>query len=200
LGKICGLIKGVRGLQGVTPWYLEPISLQAMVVYERRRSPWALVTHCDLVEPFDGIRRDWVLSAYAAYFVDLTDALTGLGDPQPEIFDLLVKGLQAMERVRSVRWLSVALAAHLLQLNGLLPPCDTMPLSPSTKALRQILSTPIDESDSLHFSQQEEVGLQRFLMGLVRKAIERPLPSYRYLLALGLEEPLTGFGVNHEGH
>src|SRR3989338_5093583 len=86
LGKILGLVKGVRGMRAAVPWYLEPFSLQSIVVYERRRSPWALVSVCDLLEPFDGIRRDLNRTAYAAYCADLVDAMTELSDPHPGIF------------------------------------------------------------------------------------------------------------------
>ena len=97
LGKIQGLVKGVRGGRVAVPWYLEPMTFQSLVLYERRRSPWVLVSACDLLHAFDPIRRDLVRTAYASLFLDLVDMMTEIGDPHPEIFFLLQAGLKALE-------------------------------------------------------------------------------------------------------
>lgn len=188
LGKILGLVKGVRGLRTAVPWYLEPISLQAMVVYERRRSPWALVSGCDLLEPFDGIRRDLVRTAYAAYGVDLVEAMTELGDPHPEIFDLLVNVLRALERGGPAGVLTRVLEARLLQASGHLPEVNSLAVSPQAQdALRQILRTPADQIGSIRLSPEVEEALRRILLGLSQRVLERDLRSRRFLMALGLE-------------
>ena len=85
LGKIHGLVKGVRGAASAVPWYLEPLTLQTMVLYERRRSPWSLVSACDLLDAFDPIRRDLTRISYASFCLDAVDSLTESGDPHPEI-------------------------------------------------------------------------------------------------------------------
>ena len=63
LGKIHGLVKGVRGARAAVPWYLEPLTRQAIVVYERRRSAISLISSFDLMDAFDPIRRDLTKTA-----------------------------------------------------------------------------------------------------------------------------------------
>ena len=188
LGKVHGLVKGVRGARAAVPWYLEPLTLQSMVLYERRRSSWALISSCDLVDPFDAVRRDFVRTAYGSYALDLTDGLTGVGDPHPEIFDLLLSVLRALGGPNDpsliLRWMEL----HLLRQTGHLPELSRLPLSPRVRALLQELlqrsrpeELPREESPDL----RREIRLK--LQGLLRGVLERELKSRNFLQALGLD-------------
>ncbi len=133
LGKFHGLVKGVRGARAAVPWFLEPLTLQSVVLYERRRSPLALVSVFDLLDPFDSIRRDLTRTAYASFCLDLIDAMTENNDPHPEIFEGLLATLKALGEGADPRSVVRYLEAHLLNANGLLPAAGGLGLSPAAR-------------------------------------------------------------------
>ncbi len=196
LGKIHGLVKGVRGSPGAVPWYLEPLTLQTMILYERRRSPLSLVSACDLIDAFDPIRRDLTKISYASFCLDAVDAITETGDPHPEIFLLLLNSLRALGTEADPRSVARFLEAHLLRAIGVLPDLESLVLSPGSRfSLQQILQTPFEKIGRLHLTQGVEQELRRTLQGLFHGVLERELRSRNFLQALSLES--NGVG-NHE--
>ncbi len=188
LGKVHGLVKGVRGSAGAAPGYLEPLTLQAMVLYERRRSPWSLVSGCDLIDAFDPIRRDLTRLSYAGFCLDAVDAVTENGDPHPEIFHLLLNSLKALGSGNDPRSVARFLEAHLLRTVGVLPDLDSLGLSPGSRlSLQQILQTSSEKMGRLRLTHGVEQELQRILVGLFRNVLERDLRSRAFLAALDLE-------------
>ena len=183
LGKFQGLVKGVRGGRAAVPWYLEPLTLQAVVLYERRRSPWVLVTACDLLDAFEPVRHDLVRTAHAVYALDLVDSMTGVGDAHPEIFELLrsfLKGLElpAADPASLARFLEI----HLLRASGLLPKVEALALPSKPKEeFRKILNTPFAQASALRLTPECEPSLRRILQGLVRRVLERNLRSWNFL-------------------
>lgn len=188
LGKVQGLVKGVRGARAAVPWYLEPLTLQTLILYERRRSAWALISSCDLVDAFDPIRRDFSRTAYAAYALDLVDALTGVNDSHPEIFHLLLQVLTGLGRSAHPAALLRYLEVHLLKASGLLPEAGRISLSvESRKALQEILALSADAAANLELSPAVEWDLRQKLHHLLRGTLERELKSRNFLIAAGLE-------------
>ena len=179
LGKFQGLAKGVRGGRAAVPWYLEPLTLQSVVLYERRRSPWVLVSACDLLDGFEAVRRDLTRTAYATYCLDLVDGMTGVADPHPEIFEALLAVLKGLESPDAdPASLARFLEVHLLRASGLLP---------KSEAFRKLLNTPFSQAASLRLERETELPLRRLLLGLVRRALERDLRSRNFLQSIGLD-------------
>ena len=183
LGKFQGLVKGVRGGRAAVPWYLEPLTLQAVVLYERRRSPWVLVSSCDLIHGFEPVRRDLTRTAHALYGLDLVDAMTGVGDPHPEIFELLLSFLHGLESpAADPASLARFLEIHLLRASGLLPRAEALAIPPAAKeAFRKILATPFAQAAALRLDREAEIPLRRLMQGLIRRALERELRSQAFL-------------------
>ena len=194
LGKIQGLIKGVRGGRSAVPWYIEPLTLQSLVLYERRRSPVALVSHCDLIDPFDGVRRDLTRLSYASYCLDLVDTMTENGDPHPEIFQLLLGALKALEGGAEPKTTARFLEAHLLKASGLLPEAESLGLSAGgNMSLQQILQTSFEgtyaaeKMTRLRLARPVEEELRRLFQGLLCHVLDRGLKSQLFLQALALK-------------
>lgn len=199
LGKIQGLVKGVRGARAAVPWYLEPLTLQSLVLYERRRSPWCLISAFDLLDPFDSIRRNLVRTAYAAFCLDLVDAMTEVSDPHPEIFQLLLGALKGLERGADPRLIARFVEAHLLKIGGLLPPLRSLSLSSASGAfLEQILKSSSEQVRQLPLNPAAEGDLRRLFHRLVRTALDRELKSRLFLQTLGLENPAAAPAPNHQ--
>ena len=196
-GKVQGLVKGVRGARAAVPWYLEPLTLQAIVLYERRRSSVALISAFDLIDAFDPIRRDLVKISYASLFLDLVDGMTETGDPHPEIFDLLLYTLQALKTGADPRSLARSFEAHLLSVSGLLPDGISLNLSPGAKmSLQQILQTPLDRLGRVRLSRAVEAELRGTMEGFLTRALDRELKSRIFLQALSLENLPGRVGVH----
>lgn len=188
LGKVQGLVKGVRGARAAVPWYLEPLTLQAMVLYERKRSAWALISSCDLLDAFDPIRRDFDRTAYAAYGLELVESITGVNDPHPEIFHLLNRVLTALGHSAHPATLLRYLELHLLELSGFLPDTDRISLSVETrKTLGELLQLSPDAAAERPLAPAVGTDLRQKLQGLLRRTLERDLKSRSFLTAAGLE-------------
>ena len=189
LGKFQGLLKGVRGARAAVPWYVEPLTLQAVIVYERRRSPWMLISSCDLLDAFDPIRKDLARTAYAMYCLDLVDSMTGVGDPHPEIYHSLLAVLRGLESPAAeppalLRYLEV----HLLRSSGLLPKPEALAVSVAAReAFRKILNTPVAQAGALTLESEAQGPLRRVLQGQLHQALERELRSRAFLQSIGLE-------------
>ena len=200
LGKIQGLIKGVRGARAAVPWVLEPLTHQAIVVYERRRSPLSLISSCDLIDAFDPIRRDLTRTAYASFCVDLVNSMTEMGDPHPEIFRLLLNSLRALAEGADPRSVARFVEVHLLKGSGLLPAGSSLGLSPEGRlSLEQMHQTPFEEVRCLHLVQAVEGELRMVFQRLFWSALGRELKSRTFLQALGVERPIQREAiVGHE--
>ncbi len=189
LGKVQGLVKGVRGSRAAVPWLMEPLTLQHLVVYERRRSPWALIGACDLVDGFAPLRRDLEKTAYALLFLDLVEAMTEVRDPHPEIFDLLLSSLRALQGPAAPRPIARFLEARLLRACGHLPVPGSLALSAQGRAaLGRILEQPITDAGAVPLSDPEEADLRRLLRGLFHRVLERELKTRMFLHSIGLDK------------
>lgn len=190
LGKIQGLVKGVRSAQGAVPGFLEPLTLQTLVLYERKRSPWMLISSCDLVDPFDPIRKDLNRTAYASFCLDMTDAMTETSDPHPEIFDLLRETLRALSQGTKVQDTLPFFEVHLLKMSGFLPNVGSLKISLGARlSLEQILKTPPQRMGRIRLSKPVAEELKDLLQRRIRSILERELKSLNFLYALHLESP-----------
>jgi len=192
IGKVHGVVKGVRGGRAAVPWYIEPMTHQAVILYERKRSGLALMSSFDLIDAFDPIRRDFVRTAYATLCLDLVDAMTEIGDPHSEIFDLLLSVLQGLANGADPKAAARFLELHLLQLHGVFPDSDRWKLSPGARlSLEQMLELPWERVNRLRLSQpvQEEIRIQ--LQAVLHNVLEKELKSRTFLYQLGLERPLA---------
>ncbi len=138
---------------------------------------------CDLLDAFEPIRHDLIRTATATYGLDIVDAMTGVGDAHPEIFELLLSFLRGLESPEAdpdslARFLEV----HLLRASGLLPKVEALALPPQAKEeFRKILNTPFAQVIGLRLESQSEPALRRILQGLVQRALERELRSRSFL-------------------
>lgn len=189
MGKIQGLVKGVRGARAAVPWYLEPLTLQHLVVYERRRSPWALIGASDLIDGFAPLRRDLERTAYALLFLDLADAMTEVKDPHPELFDLLLVCLRALEKGGEPRATTRFFEARLLRICGHLAEPGALALSEGSRAaLRRLLEAPLSAAGTVALSAPEEMEIRRLLNGLFHRVLERELKTRMFLYSVGLDK------------
>lgn len=184
-GKIQGLMKGVRGWRAAVPGYIEPLTRQAMIFYERRRSKVGLIGSCDLLEGFYPLRQDLARLSYASFCLDLVDAMTESSEPQPQVFNLLLNALRALEKAPTPSVIARFLELQLLKAHGTLPDLGGLGFSPGARlSAERILDTPPEGAQRLRLNRAVETELRAKLGMLIHSATERPLKSEAFLEAV----------------
>ena len=187
VGKVTGLLKGVRSTRGTVDGYLEPFTVQTMVFYERTRSDIDLITQCDLQEPFLGIRRDLAKTAYAGYFCELVDHLVQPHDPHPEFYDLLVQALTALQESPVPSTVGRLFEVRVLAAGGVLPASGSLSLSPgAVLSLQQLVQTEAPQWGRLRLTRQVEDELAPALQRLLTQHLEVRLKSLEFLHEVGV--------------
>ena len=124
-GKIKGIVRGVRGPRaqsGLSAF--EIFAHDGLVFYDRKKSEICTISQCDLIDFFGPIRGSLEKLAYAAYIAELLDSVTGLGDVNDEIFDLVLDSLRLMSGDASPKRVARIFEIKLLHLMGLMPTMD----------------------------------------------------------------------------
>ncbi|MDP2929448.1 MAG: DNA repair protein RecO [Candidatus Omnitrophota bacterium] len=121
-GKIKGILRGVRGLRGLSGGgALEIFAHDEIVFYDRKSSDIFTTSQCDLIEFFNPIRRSLEKLAYATYMVELLDSVTTLGDKNEEVFELLLNSLKFLSTEASSRRVARIFEIKLLNVLGIMP-------------------------------------------------------------------------------
>jgi DNA repair protein RecO (recombination protein O) len=72
-----------------------------------------------LVEPFIGLRADFLRTELAAYFVELIELVTEPEHPAPELFDLLLRAFRYLETGRPTLRALLHFESELVRLLGI---------------------------------------------------------------------------------
>ncbi len=126
VGKIKGLIKGLRASAGRYRSAMDPLSLNRIVFYDSRSSSLHLITQCELVSAFHEVTRDLEWMRLATFCAELVDAVLELEEPQPQIFVLLSGMLSRLttESAMHRQGLRIHFVLRLLRLAGFQPQLD----------------------------------------------------------------------------
>jgi len=119
-GKLKAVVKGIRDTRTRFDSTLEPFSLNEILVYRRKRSDLHLVTAAELVDRYEGIRKNLEHLGQAYYFVELVDHLTETDLAHEEIFDLLRDTLGFMMSTQRHKRVTHIFELKLMQRLGFL--------------------------------------------------------------------------------
>ena len=97
-GRIKAVAKGCRKPTSRLAGYLEPLSLCSFLLWKREGRDLSLVRSSDLLIPQDRLGTDLGAFAAAQVAAELADAGTPEGEPQPRLYDLLARFLEALGR------------------------------------------------------------------------------------------------------
>ncbi|MBI2173633.1 MAG: DNA repair protein RecO [Candidatus Omnitrophica bacterium] len=121
-GKLKGLVKGIRTVPNRYRSMMESLTINRIVFYDTHSSQLHLISQCDLLNPLAELQRDLSMACLAALCAELTDAVTPIGDPQPQLYYLLK---QTLERLAlggaDLTATRVHFVARLLRLVGFQP-------------------------------------------------------------------------------
>jgi len=119
-GKIKGLVKGARREKNPIVARFEPFTRLSIVYYEKLKSDTHLVSETAVLGPNSFLRDRLDLFSYASYLTELVDALFGIHDPHPDVFELLGSAFRLFESAPTVQVARV-FEVKVLEMAGLLP-------------------------------------------------------------------------------
>ena len=123
-GKVRGVAKSARRPRSRFGSALEPFTLGEMVFFDTGRSELVRVDHFDIVRSFVGVREDLGRLGRGAWMLECLARLCADRDPQPALFRLLVRGLEALETGSRPAWVAACFAVRMVDLHGHRPRID----------------------------------------------------------------------------
>jgi DNA repair protein RecO (recombination protein O) len=119
LGKLRALAKGVKRLRSRKAGHIQPFSRVALLM-ARGHDLW-IITQAEMLDSFQPLRDDLVLTAYAAYVVELLDRFSYEEGENQAVYRLLIQTLQLLvspeDAYQVVRYYEI----RLLDLSGFRP-------------------------------------------------------------------------------
>jgi DNA repair protein RecO (recombination protein O) len=123
-GKVRGVAKSARRPRSRFGSALEPFTLGEMVFFDTGRSELVRVDHFDILRPFVGVREDLGRLGRGAWMLECLARLSADRDPQPALFRLLVRALEALETSSRPAWVAACFAVRTVDLHGHRPRID----------------------------------------------------------------------------
>ena len=122
-GKLGVIARGARRKNSKLAAASQLFAFSELVLYERRG--WYLLSEASTIALFDGLRADLARLSLAAYFAEMTEAVTSEELPSGEILSLLLNALYALDTLdtlgRPLWQVRAAFELKLLALSGYEP-------------------------------------------------------------------------------
>lgn len=202
-GKVRLLFKGFEREKPLYLSRLSHFSLNEVVFYENRKSPYKIASECSLIEQFPLIRRDIKATGYALYLTELVDCLTVSEDINDALFELIFNSLKMLaSKSLESSLLEMALAVRAFEVRlinslGIKPGWGewvrASNLSVSQGALNSLEYLEKETFDRLcrfKISYKVAAEVKDLVGSLLSRHLERPLKSQRWLEKI---DALSGF-------
>ncbi len=125
MGKMKGVLKGIRRDHKKFGSNVDIFSLNDIVFYWHPDSEMHLVGQCDLTDYYFPVRQDIRRMMAASYMTELVDKLMPLEEPGPTVYRLLLRYLESLKTVSDVDKLVHILQVKVLQESGFKPHLDS---------------------------------------------------------------------------
>ncbi len=119
LGRVSGIAKGARNPSSKISGHIELFMRSSFLISRGRNLQ--LITQAEIIEPYDGLRKDLRGIGMGSYLVELVDAFTYEEGSNLPLYDLLVVTLEALERGEESSIVIRYYELHLLDLVGFRP-------------------------------------------------------------------------------
>ena len=120
-GKIRLISKGVRSPEHRFVSAYELFALSEIVFYEKKKKDYFLLSQCELVEYFHGVRTALPRISYASYFVELLNSVTQPGEKNEALYELLHNSLALLAGKASPKRAARIFEIKLLSILGHMP-------------------------------------------------------------------------------
>ncbi|MCU0640558.1 MAG: DNA repair protein RecO [Candidatus Margulisbacteria bacterium] len=116
-GKIRVLAKSARRVPSSLGGKVETLSYGEYLIIKGRSID--IVSQCEVLETFDSVRCNPATLMIGLYFLKLIDAGTSEGQNNPELFDLLLKGLTALKQGKDPRTVELRFEKAFMRREGI---------------------------------------------------------------------------------
>jgi len=117
-GRIKGIAKGAQKSRKRFIHCFQPLNLVRLTFFEKQNYSLARIDQGELIEPFSGIRKDFRKWGEAAYLCEMIQAFFAVGDPQPEVFELIQEALGLIAQDRPEKEIFPIVRIRLLKAAG----------------------------------------------------------------------------------
>ena len=118
-GRLKTVAKGARRPRSSFAGKLDLFFLEEISYTPSLRSDLHALREVVLIEPFGGLRADFLRTQLAAYFVELIELVTEPEHPVPELFDLLLRALRYLDTARPAPRALLHFESELVRLLGI---------------------------------------------------------------------------------
>ncbi len=118
-GRLKTAAKGARRPRSPFAGKLDLFFLEEISYTASRKSDLHALREVVLVEPFIGLRADFLRTELAAYFVELIELVTEAEHPAPELFDLLLRAFRYLNTGRPTLLALLHFESELVRLLGI---------------------------------------------------------------------------------
>ena len=119
-GRLAVVARGARRKNSKIAAASQLLAFSELVLYEQRG--WMMLSEAATLSLWERVRLDVELLSLASYFAEMTEAVTGEGEPAEEILSLLLNALYALDTLRKPPELvKAAFELKLLSLSGYEP-------------------------------------------------------------------------------
>jgi DNA repair protein RecO (recombination protein O) len=117
-GRMRGIAKGAKKSKKRFVHCLEPLNWVRLNLFEKQTSSLVRIDQGEVLEPFQGIRKDFRKWGQAAYFCEMIKELFAIGDSNPAVFELIKESLGILEGEKGDQEVFPIFQIRLLQLAG----------------------------------------------------------------------------------
>jgi len=118
-GRLKTVARGARSPRSPFAGKLDLFFLEEISYAPSRKSDLHALREVALVQPFDGLRADFLRTQMAAYFVELIELVTEPEHPAPELFDLFLRALRYLDAGRPTLRALLHFEEELVRLLGI---------------------------------------------------------------------------------
>ncbi len=124
-GKIRGVARGARRMKSRFGGVLEPFCLVDVTLFQKTPDSLGQISQIDLITSYSLIRENLMVMTAAARMVKMVDAITVDRDPNPEMYAVLVHGLESLRPQADVTLCTLLFQIHVLSHTGFRPQFDS---------------------------------------------------------------------------
>jgi DNA repair protein RecO (recombination protein O) len=117
-GRMRGIAKGAKKSKKRFVHCLEPLNWIRLNLFEKQSSSLVRIDQGEVLDPFQGIRKDFRKWGQASYFCEMIKELFALGDSNPAVFELAKESLRILEQEKGDQEVFSIFQIRLLKLAG----------------------------------------------------------------------------------
>ena len=118
-GKLRAVAKGARKTTSKLVGYFEPLTLNRIALDKGRKLD--IVTQAQVIDNFSALKSSLTGLTQGLYIAELLDGFGSEANPNPELYQLSLEALRAMERAPASEMPLRFFELHLLRTSGLMP-------------------------------------------------------------------------------